>query len=83
MIKAFSDIATPEFSNTVSLEQTSGYDEAIDDDGGNGDEEDGVSDRDGKYDYLNPTNISLVLYFCHWLIFLRLSSDNKHVINNQ
>ena len=75
MIKALSDIATPELSNTASLEQTSGYDEAIDDDGGNGDEVDDGSDRYGKYDYLDATSILFVVYFCLWLMFLRLFSE--------
>ena len=51
-MKALTDISTPDFSNTGSLEETPDYDSTIDDDADDEDSDeedaDGGSEHDGK-----------------------------------
>lgn len=52
-MKALTDMSTPDFSNTESLEETPGYDSTMDDDEDDEDSDDenadGGSEHEGKY----------------------------------
>ena len=48
MIKALTDISTPDFSNTGRLEETPHYDSTMDDDAD--DDDNGDEDVDGEHD---------------------------------
>lgn len=69
LIKALSDIATPNFSNTGSLKETPGYGATMDDDDSDDDDDevDAGSDRDGKYNILDAVDVPSVVYFYYVL----------------
>ena len=68
-MKALTDISTPDFSNTGSLEETPDYDSAMDDDTDDDDNNDQAvdGDHDGKYDSLDAKGC---FYCCMQLYFI-------------